>query len=33
MRHDDDLDLIKSFTDILGSLMQPTDGPYVDHLA
>ena len=25
--------LIKSFTDILGPLMQPTDRPYVDHLA
>ena len=33
LRHDDDPDLIKSFRDILGSLMQPSDRPYVDHLA
>ena len=33
LRRDDDTDLIKSFTDILGSLTQPTDRPSVDHLA
>ena len=33
LMHDDDPDLIKSFTDILGSLMQPSDRPYVDHHA
>ena len=32
MKNHDEPDLIKSFTDILGSLMQGTDGPIVDYL-
>ena len=32
LRSHDDLEIIRAFADILGSLMQPTDRPPVDHL-